>query len=75
MTKVDCYDKAIECLDENGDHRILWGKRKETSFRMVTIMQEKCSRIKGCVLYAMHISSDKGKEVEDADVLSRYPVL
>jgi len=23
----------------------------------------------------MHISSDKGKEVEDADVLSRYPVL
>jgi len=22
-TKVDCYDKAIECLDDNGEKRIL----------------------------------------------------
>jgi len=27
------------------------------------------------VLFSLHISSDKGKEVEDADVLSRYLVL
>ena len=38
-------------------------------------MQEKRSRGKGCILFAMHISSDKGKEVEDADVLRRYPIL
>jgi len=26
-------------------------------------------------MFAVHISSDNDKEVEDADVLSRYPVL
>jgi len=38
-------------------------------------MQEKHSCRKGCSLFAVHIYNDKGKEVEDADVLSEYPVL
>ena len=38
-------------------------------------MQAKRSHKKWCVLFSVHISSDKGKEVEDVDVLSRYPVL
>jgi len=38
-------------------------------------MHAKRSHRKGCVLFAVHISSDKGKEVKDADVLSRYPIL
>eukprot|EP00253_Pinus_taeda_P017338 PITA_17338 len=74
-TKVDCYDKSIECLDDNWELRVLQGKKKTTSVRMATTMQAKPNRIKGCVLFAMHISSNKGKEVEDADVLTRYPIL
>jgi len=46
-----------------------------TSVRMMTTMQAKCSHRKGCVLFAVHISSDKGKEVKDVDVLGKYPVL
>jgi len=42
---------------------------------MVTTMQAKGSHKRGCVLFIVHISSDKGKEVDDADVLSRYLVL
>ena len=42
---------------------------------MMIAMQAKHSCRKGCKLFVVHISSDKGKEVEDADVLSRYPVL
>jgi len=38
-------------------------------------MQEKRSRMQGHALFVVHISSDKGKEFEDGDVLSRYPVL
>ena len=74
-TKVDYYDKAIQCVDDNGEPRVLKGNKKSTSVKMVTIMQEKHSRRKGCKLFVMHISSDKGKEVEDAYVLRRYPVL
>ena len=54
---------------------VLQGKKKETSMRMVTAMQAKHSHKKGCVLFAVHVFSDKGKEVEDAYVLSRYLVL
>ena len=75
MTKVDCYETTIECLDDNGEQRILQGKKKATSVRMVTTMQAKCSCRKGCVLFAIHISSDKGKDVEDVKVLKRYPIL
>jgi len=38
-------------------------------------MQAKHNCRKGCILFAVHISSDKGKEFEDAYVLRRYPVL
>ena len=72
---MDCYDKAIECLDENGEQRGLQGKKKETSVRMVTTMETKCSHRNKCVLFAVHISSDKDKEVEDAYILRKYLVL
>jgi len=38
-------------------------------------MEENCRYRKGCLLFAVNISSDKGKEVEDAYVLHRYPTL
>eukprot|EP00253_Pinus_taeda_P036167 PITA_36167 len=74
-TKVDCFDKAIECVDDSGEKRTLQGKKKPTSMRMVTSMHSKRSYKKVCVIFAIHISNEKGKEVEDADVLSRYPIL
>ena len=74
-TKVDYYGKSIECVEDNGEPRVLQDKKKATLVRMVTAIQENRSRKKGCMLFAVHISSDKGKEVEDADMLSRYPVL
>ena len=42
-TKVDFYDKVIECLDDNGEKRILQGKKKPTSVRMVSTIQAKRS--------------------------------
>jgi len=75
MTKVDCYEKVIKCLDDDGEKRILQGKKNPTSMRMVIAMQAKHNCRKGCVLFVVHISSDKGKDVEDVEVLKRYPVL
>jgi len=45
------------------------------SMRMVITMQAKCNSKKRCVLFVVHISSGKGKDVEDIDVLKRYLVL
>jgi len=74
-TKLDCYDKSIECLDDNGELRVLHGKKKATSIRMMIVMKVKCSRRRGSVLFSLHISSDMGKEVVDANALSIYLVL
>lgn len=74
-TKVDFYDKVIEFLNDDGERRMLQGKKNPTSVRMVTIMQAKHNCRKGCVLFAVHVSSDKGKDVEDDEVLKRYHVL
>jgi len=71
-TNVDFYDKAIKCLDENGEPRVVQGKKKATSVRMVTPMQEKHSHRKGCMLLVVHISSEKGKEVEDVKFTSMF---
>jgi len=30
MTKLDCYDKAIESLKDNGEQRILQGRKNAT---------------------------------------------
>lgn len=62
-------------MDDNGERRVLQGKKKVTSVRMAIAMQAKRSCRKGCVLFAVHISNGKGKEVEDAYVLNKYPVL
>jgi len=65
--KVDCYDKAIEYLDGNGAQRVLQCKKKATLVRIVAYMEANISRRKGYVLFKIHISGDKCKEVEDAD--------
>jgi len=65
-TKVYCYDKAIKCMDDNGENRILQQKKKPTSIRMIIAMHAKRSCRKGCVMILVYISSDKGKDVEDA---------
>lgn len=37
-TKVDYYDKAIKCMDDDGERRILQGKNKPTLLRMIIAM-------------------------------------
>lgn len=71
-TKVDFYEKAIEGLDDDGERRILQGKSKLTSMRMVIAMYSKCSCRKGCVLFTVNLSSDKGKDVEDSKFMKRF---
>jgi len=74
-SRVDFYGKAIECVDDNQEPSFLQGKKKTSSVRMVTTMKENHSHRKRCNIFAVRISSDKGKEVEDVDALNKYPIL
>ena len=43
--------------------------------RMVTVVQAKHSCRKVYVMFAVHVSSDKGKDFEDAEIFQRFHVL
>ena len=66
---------SLLCLDNDGKRIIFLGKKKPVSIRMVIAMQVKRSHRKGCLLSAVYISNDKGKDVEDEEVLNNYPNL
>eukprot|EP00253_Pinus_taeda_P034511 PITA_34511 len=66
-TKVDCYEKAIECVDDNGEPRVLQGKNKATSVRMVTNMQEKHNHRK------MYPVLQQFKDVYPEDIIELPP--
>lgn len=76
---VDCFNKEIECLDEKGESRVLYEKRKHTSVRLITIMQAIYWNIKGCTLFAMKISRDEKAYSENKDeekeLLKKYLIL
>ena len=73
--KLDCYNKAFECLDEEEKSRIVKGIPKVISMRQVSEMQLKKFCRKGCQLYAAHILEPTGEEtprVEDYQVLQEF---
>lgn len=54
-TKVDFYEKTIECLDEQGVKRVLWGKKKQILVRLITTMQTKFNNKKGGTLFPIQV--------------------
>ena len=61
-------------ISYNGEKKILH-RKEPTSVRIVTAMQAEHNCRKGCVMFAVHISSDKGKYFEDVEIFKRYPIL
>ena len=53
--KLDCYNKDFECLDEEGNSRIVKGIPKVISVRQISAIQLKKFCRKGFHLYAAHI--------------------
>ena len=51
---LDCYNKTFECMDEEGNPRVVRGIPKVISVRHISIMQLKKFYRKGCILYASH---------------------
>eukprot|EP00253_Pinus_taeda_P027610 PITA_27610 len=58
QTKVDCFEKIIEWLNDAGEHKVLRGKLKPTFVRLITTMQAKRICRKGCLLFVVHISNN-----------------
>lgn len=68
--KVDCYDKIIECVDEQGTKRVLHGKKNPISVRLIMAIQAKHSSRKGCILFVEQVSKNEetDREIEYEEV-------
>ena len=53
--KLDCCNKSFECMDEEGNPRIVRGIPKVISVRNISAMQLKKFCKKGFQLYAAHV--------------------
>jgi hypothetical protein len=69
-SKLNCYEKVLECEDEEGNARILQGIRKLVSIRKISTLQFKKFSRKGCPLYAIQVlSSTERKKLKAEDHL------
>jgi hypothetical protein len=72
---LDCYNKAITCLDEEGKQGKIQGIRRVVVVREITAMQLKKSFRKGCQIFASHMeeaTKDKVASIEDHPVLRDF---
>ena len=69
---LDCYNKTFECMDEEGNPRVVRGIPKVISMRQISeIRLKKCCR-KGYRVYAGHVL----EAVENETIrLEEYPIL
>ena len=75
QVKIDCCNKEFECLDEEGNSRIVKGIPKVISVRHISAMQLKKVCRKGCQLYAAHIlqaTENETPRLEDFHVLQEF---
>ena len=72
---LECYNKTFECMDEEGNPRVVRGIPKVVSVRNISAMQLKKFCRKGCQLYAAHALEETENEtprMEDFHVLQGF---
>ena len=52
---LDCYNKTFECMDEEGNPKVVRGIPKVIFVRHISTMQLNKLCRKGCILYATHV--------------------
>jgi hypothetical protein len=74
-TKLDCYHKTLECVNEEGRKTTLQGIQKHVSVRQILTLQMKKYCRKGCSLYAIQVQKSVDNEkpnIGDHPILREY---
>ena len=61
---LNCFEKTFDCIDENGESKMVRGIPKKILTRKISALQlKKCAR-KGCRVFAVHITETNVKETK-----------
>ena len=72
---LDCYNKTIACIDEEGKKGNIQGIPRVVAIREISSMQLKKSFRKGCQMFATHMeeaTKDKVESIEDHPILRNF---
>ena len=73
---MNCWDKTLHCVDEEGKPFMLKGKPRSISVRQISALQLKRTTRKGYQVYAVHVEEIKQKTGEilrnDLPVVREY---
>ena len=70
---MNCWDKTLHCVDEEGKPFTLKGKPKSISVRQISALQLKRTARKGYEVYAVHVEEVEQRTEEN--LLSELPVV
>ena len=70
---MNCWDKNLHCVDEEGKTFILKGKLKPISVRQISALQLKRTARKGHQVYGVHVEETEQKTEEE--LLDAVPVI
>ena len=70
---MNCWDKTLHCIDEEGRPFILKGKPKPISVRQISALQLKRTARKGYQVYVVHVE-ELGQQPE-VNLLDTLPVV
>ena len=70
---MNCWDKTLHCLDEEGRPFTLKGKPKPIYVRQISALQVKRTAKKGYQVYAVHVE-ELGKKPEE-NLMENLPVV
>ena len=61
---LNCFEKTFDCIDENGESKMVRETPKKILTRKISALQlKKCAR-KGCRVFAIHITDATVKETK-----------
>ena len=72
-TLMNCWDKTLHCVDEEGKPFTLKGKPKSISVRQISALQLKRTARKGYQVYAVHVEEVEPRTEENLP--SELPVV
>ena len=70
---MNCLDKTLHCIDEEGNPFYLKGKPKPISVRQISALQLKRKARKGYQLYAVHV--EELEQQREENLLDTLPVV
>ena len=71
---MDCRQKSVECVDEYGISRVIFGVKRPISLCMIFAIQLRRCMQKGCQLFSITIS-DREEDSEGDPSFNDFPIL